>query len=124
MNAIAITTNPETNYREAMQQAAVAFLFRQQGLHLAGDHQVLENCRQYLAQSLEVPGHLVQRIAELAFAEFESKTRGRLQLLGICPTSGIFRARVILLDTTTQQRHQVPARYLPRRMQQPCNTSK
>jgi len=124
MNAIALTTNPETDYRAAMQQAAVAFLFRQEGLHLAGDNQVLENCSRYLAQSLEVPGHLVQRIAELAVAEFESKTTGRLKLLGVCPTSGIFRAQLILLDTTTQQRHLVPARYLPRRMRQTCNTSK
>lgn len=124
MNAIAITTNPETNYREAMQQAAVAFLFRREGLHLTGDSQVLENCRGFLAHSLDVPAHLVQRIAELAVAEFESKTTGRLKLLGVCPTSGIFRARLILLDTATQQRHQVPARYLPRRMQHPSNTSK
>lgn len=124
MNAIAITANPETNYREAMQQAAVAFLFRREGLHLAGDSQVLENCRSFLAHSMDVPAHLVQRIAELAVAEFESKTTGRLKLLGVCPTSGIFRARLILLDTATQQRHQVPARYLPRRMRQPCNTSK
>lgn len=124
MNAIALTLNPETNYRAAMQQAAVAFLFRSEGLHLAGDHQVLENCTQYLCQTLEVPDHLVQRIAELAVAEFESKTTGRLRLLGVCPTSGIFRARLILLDTTTQERFQVPARYLPRRLQQHRNTSK
>ncbi|MGE8327253.1 hypothetical protein [Pseudomonas urmiensis] len=124
MNAVTLTPNPETDYRAAMQQAAVTFLFRREGLYLAGDHQVLESCRQYLGHSLEVPEHLVQRIAELAFAEFESKTRGRLKLLGVCPTSGIFRARLILLDTATQQRHPVPARYLPRHMRQPCNTSK
>ncbi|MGK8744110.1 hypothetical protein ACRS6P_16550 [Pseudomonas aeruginosa] len=124
MNAIALTTNPENDYRTAMQEAAVAFLFRREGLHLAGDHQVLENCRRFLEQSLEVPKHLVQRIAELAVAEFESKTTGRLKLLGVCPTSGIYRARLILLDTVTQQRHPVPARHLPRHMRQPCNTSK
>ena len=116
MNAIALTTNPETDYRAAMQQAAVAFLFRREGLHLAGDNQVLENCRQYLGQSLEVPANLVQRIAELAVAEFESKTTKRLQLIGVCANSGIFRPRLILLDTMTQHRYQVPARYLPRRM--------
>lgn len=47
MNAIALTTNHETDYRAAMQQAAVAFLFRREGLHLAGDHQVLENCSRF-----------------------------------------------------------------------------
>ncbi|MGG4659327.1 hypothetical protein ACLPJF_13445 [Pseudomonas vlassakiae] len=124
MKAIAVTANPENNYRESMQQAAVAFLFRREGLHLAGDCQVLENCRSFLANTLEVPPHLVPRIAELAVAEFESMTTGRLKLLGICPTSSIFRASLILLDTATQQRHQVPARYLPRRMQHPSNTSK
>ncbi|MFK8328521.1 hypothetical protein M2D63_000690 [Pseudomonas sp. BJa5] len=124
MNAVALTLNPETDYRAAMQQAAVAFLFRREGLHLTGDHQVLENCTQYLCQSLEVPDHLAQRIAELAVAEFESKTTGRLRLLGVCATSGIFWARLILLDTATQERHQVPARHLPRRIRQPLNTSK
>lgn len=124
MNAPAPAINHETHYRAAMQQAAVAFLYRREGLHLAGDNQVLENCCRFLTQSLEVPDHLVQRIAELAVAEFESKTTGRLKLLGICPTSGIFRPRLILLDTTTQQRYPVPARYLPRHMLQPRNTSK
>ena len=54
--------------------------------------------------------------AELAVAEFESKTTKRLQLIGVCANSGIFRPRLILLDTMTQHRYQVPARYLPRRM--------
>lgn len=124
MNAVALITNPETDYRSAMQQAAVAFLFRRDGQHLTGDNQVLDNCSRFLAQSLEVPEHLVQRIAELAVAEFESKTSGRLRLLGVCPTSGIFRASLILLDTATQQRFPVPARYLPRRLQQHRDTSK
>lgn len=124
MNAIALTTNPETDYRAAMQQAAVAFLFRREGLHLAGDHQVLDNCRAFLAISLEVPDYLVQRIAELAVAEFESKTTKRLQLVGVCATSGIYRPRLVLLDTVTQHRYPVPARYLPRRMLQHRDTSK
>lgn len=124
MNALALIPNPETDYRAAMQQAAVSFLFRRDGQHLTGDNQVLENCRRYLSQSLDVPEQLVQRIAELAVAEFESKTCGRLRLLGVCPTSGIFRARLILLDTATQQRFPVPARYLPRRLQQHRDTSK
>lgn len=116
MNAIALITDHETDYRDAMQRAAVAYLFRREGLHLSGDHQVLESCRVYLAQSLEVPAHLVQRIAELAVAEFESKTTKRLQMIGVCASSGIFRPKLILLDTITQHRYQVPARYLPRRM--------
>ncbi|MGE8384888.1 MAG: hypothetical protein ACN6PL_14595 [Pseudomonas putida] len=115
MNAIALT-NHETDYRDAMQSAAVAYLFRREGLHLSGDRQVLESCSVYLTQSLEVPAHLVQRIAELAVAEFESKTTKRLQLVGVCASSGIYRPRLVLLDTITQQRYQVPARYLPRRM--------
>ncbi|MGW7235479.1 hypothetical protein ACWGIE_20145 [Pseudomonas fulva] len=118
MNAIALITHHETDYRDAMQHAAVAYLFRREGLHLSGDHQVLETCRVYLAQSLEVPTHLVQRIAELAVAEFESKTTKRLQMIGVSPSSGIYRPQLILLDTITQHRYQVPARYLPRRMLQ------
>lgn len=116
MNAIALINDHETDYRDAMQRAAVAYLFRREGMHLSGDHQVLESCSTYLAQSLEVPAHLVQRIAELAVAEFESKTTKRLQMVGVCASSGIFRPRLILLDTITQHRYQVPARYLPRRM--------
>lgn len=121
MNAVALTTNHETDYRAAMQQAAVAYLFRREGLHLSGDHQVLESCSQYLSHSLEVPAHLVQRIAELAVAEFESKTTKRLQMVGVCASSGIFRPSLILLDTVTQHRYPVPARYLPRRMLHNCN---
>lgn len=116
MNAIALINNHENDYRDAMQRAAVAYLFRRECLHLSGDHQVLESCSAYLTQSLEVPAHLVQRIAELAVAEFESKTTKRLQMVGVCASSGIFRPRLILLDTITQHRYQVPARYLPRRM--------
>ncbi|RRV41195.1 hypothetical protein [Pseudomonas sp. p106] len=116
MNAVALTTNHETDYRAAMQQAAVAYLFRREGLHLSGDHQVLQSCSHYLSHSLEVPAHLVQRIAELAVAEFESKTTKRLRMIGVCASSGIFRPSLILLDTVTQHRYQVPARYLPRRM--------
>ena len=118
MNAIALITDHETDYRDAMQRAAVAYLFRREGLHLSGDRQVLANCSAYLAQSLEVPAHLVQRIAELAVAEFESKTTKRLLMIGVCASSGIYRPRLILLDTITQHRYQVPARYLPRRMLQ------
>ncbi|MBP2841158.1 hypothetical protein [Pseudomonas sp. PNP] len=118
MNAIALTVTHETDYRDAMQRAAVAYLFRREGLHLSGDRQVLETCSAYLAQSLEVPAHLVQRIAELAVAEFESNTTKRLQMIGVCASSGIFRPKLILLDTITQHRYQVPARYLPRRMLQ------
>lgn len=88
MNAIALITDHETDYRDAMQRAAVAYLFRREGLHLSGDNQVLESCRVYLAQSLEVPAQLVQRIAELAVAEFESKTTKRLQMIGVSPRAG------------------------------------
>ncbi|WP_110972857.1 hypothetical protein [Pseudomonas huaxiensis] len=122
---VAITENPTNDYRAAMQQSAVAFLLRHRGEHLTGDDQVLQNCTRFLAQSLEVPAHLVQRIAELAVSEFEGMTTKRLTLLGVHPASGAFRPTLWLLDTQTQQRHQVPARYLPARLQQhPRNTSK
>ena len=38
MNVPAPAINHETHYRAAMQQAAVAFLYRREGLHLAGDN--------------------------------------------------------------------------------------
>ncbi len=123
MNA-ALTENPATDYRAAMQQAAVAFLLRHRGEHLSGDHQVLENCKRYLAQSLEVQPHLVQRIAELAVSEFEGMTCRRVTLLGIHPASGAFRPMLWLLDTRTQQRYPVPARFLPQRLMTSRNTSK
>lgn len=123
MNAV-LTNNPATDYRAAMQEAAVAFLLRHRGEHLTGDHQVLENCKRYLAQSLEVQPHLVQRIAELAVNEFEGMTSKRLALLGVYPASGAYRPTLWFLDTQTQQRHPVPARFLPARLLTPRNTSK
>ncbi|CRL97499.1 hypothetical protein [Pseudomonas sp. 28 E 9] len=116
MNTIALTNNPASDYRAAMQQAAVAYLYRHRCEHLAGDGQLLENCSRYLTQSLEVPTHLVQRIAELAVAEFESMTCKRVAWLGIHPTSGPFRPAILLLDNCTQQRHRVSARLLPTRL--------
>ncbi|PYB93562.1 hypothetical protein [Pseudomonas fulva] len=124
MNATALTNNPETDYRTAMQQAAVVFLLRHRGEHLTGDSQVLKNCTRYLAQSLEVPTDLAPRIAELAVAEFEGWTTNRLTLLGMYLGSGHLRPVLYLLDNRTQQHHLVPARYLPARLLNPRNTSK
>jgi hypothetical protein len=113
MNAINLTANPTSDYRVAMQQAAVAYLYRHRSQHLAGDTQLLDNCARYVTLSLEVPPHLVQRIAELAVAEFESMTCNRIAWLGIYPSSGPFRPVIWLLDTCTQQRRPVSARLLP-----------
>lgn len=116
MNAIELTTNPASDYRAAMQQAAVAYLYRHRCQHLAGDTQLLENCISYLTLSLEVPQNLVQRIAELAVAEFESMTCKRVAWLGVHPNSGPFRPVILLFDNCTQQRHRVSARLLPTRL--------
>lgn len=116
MNAITLTANPENDYRAAMQQAAVAYLYRHRSEHLAGDSQPLENCTRYLVQSLEVPAQLVQRIAELAVAEFESMTCNRIAWLGIHPSSGAYRPVILLLDNCTKQRRPVSARLLPTRL--------
>ncbi|RSC26474.1 hypothetical protein EGT09_08615 [Pseudomonas putida] len=124
MNVTALHSNPETDYRAAMQQAAVAFLLRHRGEHLTGDDQVLDNCTRYLSQSLEVPPQLVPRIAELAVAEFEGLTTKRLAILGVHPGSGLFRPVLWMLDTRTQQRHPVPARFLPARLLKSRDTSK
>ena len=123
MNAITLTINPTNDYRAAMQQAAVAYLYRQQGQHLSGDCQLIENCKRYLAQSLEVPEHLVQRIAELAVTEFESMTTKRVARLGIYPAGSAYRYLVWLLDTQTQKRYPVPARFLPARLLTSRDTS-
>lgn len=116
MKNITLTTNPTCDYRAAMQQAAVAYLYRHRCEHLAGDSQLLDNCVRYLTLSLEVPQHLVQRIAELAVAEFESMTCKRVAWLGIHPDSGAYRPFIWLLDNCTQQRHLVSARLLPTRL--------
>ncbi|MFJ7315072.1 hypothetical protein ACIQVE_20380 [Pseudomonas sp. NPDC098747] len=113
MNAITLSVNPENDYRAAMQQAAVAYLYRHRSEHLTGDGQPFENCVRYLTLSLEVPTYLVQRIAELALAEFESMTCNRIAWLGVHPASGPYRSRILLLDTSTQQRIPVSARLLP-----------
>lgn len=116
MNAIALTSNPASDYRLAMQQAAVAYLYRHRAQHLTGDSQLLDSCAHYLTLSLEVPAHLVQRIAELAVAEFESMTCNRIAWLGIHPNSGLYRPVILLLDNCTQQRRPVSARLLPSRL--------
>ncbi|MGU9822015.1 hypothetical protein [Pseudomonas sp. LF090] len=116
MKAITLTTNPASDYRAAMQQAAAAYLYRHRCEHLAGDTQLLDNCVRYLTLSLVVPQHLVHRIAELAVAEFESMTCKRVAWLGIHPTSGPFRPVILLLDNCTLQRHPVSARLLPTRL--------
>ncbi|MGY2230546.1 hypothetical protein HX780_18975 [Pseudomonas tolaasii] len=121
MNTIALTTNPTSDYRAAMQQAAVAYLYRHRCEHLDGDSQLLDNCSRYLTLSLEVPKHLVQRIAELAVSEFESMTCKRVACLGTHPTSALFRPVIWLLDNRTQQRHPISARLLPTRLQQTRN---
>lgn len=123
MNAITLTINPTSDYRASMQQAAVAYLYRNRSLHLTGDSQLLENCIRYLAQSLEVPSHLVQRIAELAVAEFEGLTCNRIEWMGIDWASGPYRSSIWLLDTCTQQRRRVSARLLPTHLLRPRNTS-
>ena len=116
MKTIALTTNPTSDYRAAMQQAAVAYLYRHRCEHLAGDSQLLDNCARYLTLSLEVPQHLVHRIAELAVSEFESMTCKRIAWLGVHPNSGAYRPVIWLLDNCTQQRHTVSARLLPTRL--------
>jgi hypothetical protein len=116
MNTLALTANPSSDYRIAMQQAAVAYLYRHRCEHLAGDTQLLDNCARYLALSLEVPQFLVQRIAELAVVEFESMTCNRIASLGIDHASSSDKQVIWLLDTSTQQRHSVPARVLPTRL--------
>lgn len=118
MNALTLTTNPTRDYREAMQEAAVAYLLRRRGQFLAGDAQVLECCKHYVAQSLEVPAHLVQRIAELAVAEFERTTRERVRVIGVCPHSPIGNPLFLILDARTQECRKVPARVLPLHLMQ------
>jgi hypothetical protein len=116
MNAVNLTINPTSDYRAAMQQAGVAYFYRHRGQHLAGDNQLLENCTRYLTLSLNVPTHLVRRIAELAVAEFESMTCNRISSLGVHPASSVYRSKIWLLDTCTQQRRPVSARLLPTRL--------
>ena len=116
MKTIALTTNPTSDYRAAMQQAAVAYLYRHRCEHLAGDSQLFDNCARYLTLSLEVPQHLVQRIAELAVSEFESMTCKRIAWLGVHPNSGAYHPVIWLLDNCTQQRHPISARLLPTRL--------
>ncbi|MNP71309.1 hypothetical protein D3C76_1676790 [compost metagenome] len=70
-----------------------------------------------------MPEHLVQRIAELAVTEFESMTTKRVARLGIYPASSAYRYLVWLLDTQTQKRYPVPARFLPARLLTSRDTS-
>ncbi|WP_028696143.1 hypothetical protein [Pseudomonas cremoricolorata] len=113
MNTTTLIHNPVHDYRDAMHQAAFAYLLRRRDQFLSGDAQVLECCKQYLADSLEVPAHLVQRLAERAVAEFERATTQCVVLVEVNPTSQIGNPHFLLLDTLTQQRRSVPANALP-----------
>lgn len=116
MNTPALTTNPTNDYRAAMQQAAVGYLYRHRCEHLAGDSQLVDNCVRYLTMSLEVPQFMVMRIAELAVMEFESMTCNRVALLGAAPSSEPDKQCIWLLDNSTQKRYCVSARVLPTRL--------
>lgn len=116
MNTLPLTTNPTCDYRAAMQQAAVSYLYRHRSEHLAGDSQLMENCVRYLTTSLEVPQFLVMRIAELAVMEFENMTCKRIAMLGADSSRNTDAHTMWLLDNATQQRHCVSARVLPTHM--------
>lgn len=119
MNALTWTTHPTRDYREAMQQAAVAYLMRRGDRFLSGDAHMMRCCKRYLADSLEVPAHLVQRIAELAVAEFEQSASERLTVLGVCPRSRIGNPSFVVLDRRTRTLHRMPACALPHLLQRP-----
>ncbi|WP_282338521.1 hypothetical protein [Pseudomonas sp. PS02288] len=122
MNVAPLPLELSNDYRTAMQFAAVAYLQRNDALHLAGE-QLMASCVQYLVTSLGVPQFMVQRIADLAVAEFEARqlapsidspTLLQVAWVGIDFASAPDVA--VLIDTRTGDRYSVPARLLPSRL--------
>lgn len=116
MNTIAQLEDAQ-EYRSSMQQAALAFLKRHQGEHLADDGRLFERAVGYLTRSLEVPAFMADRLVHLAMSELECLAR---PVIGIDYATGQDEGRVALVDFSTGEVELIPLRHLPARLQPPA----
>ncbi len=104
-------------YRSTMQQAALAFLQRHQGEHLADDGHLYDRAVSYLVNALDVPAFMADRLAHLAMTELDNKPRS--VPIGIDYGTGDSYT-VALLHYSTGETVLIPRRHLPLRLQPPA----
>ncbi|MDI3355714.1 hypothetical protein MO767_15305 [Pseudomonas sp. UYIF39] len=72
MNMTITAQNPESEYRVAMQSAALCYMQRHQAEHLGNDQQLFNRTVNYLQATLEVPVYLAETLTGLAYGELLS----------------------------------------------------
>lgn len=77
--------NPEREYRDAMQSAALCFMQRHQAEHLHDDQMLFTRTVTYLQATLEVPVYLAETLAGLAYGEL--RTAGDQRRLDVTASS-------------------------------------
>ena len=110
------TVNDAKEYRASMQRAALTFLQRHQAEHLIDDGHLFERAVSYLANGLEVPTFMADRLVHLAMSELECRKR---TAIGI--SYGTEDAtRVALRSLFSGESVLIPLRHLPARLQPPA----
>lgn len=117
MNTLTTTAGNAQEYRTTMQEAALAFLQRHQGEHLADDGHLFDRAVSYLVNALDVPAFMADRLAHLAMTELDNKPRPAP--IGIDYATGDSYT-VALLHFATGERVLIPCRHLPARLQPPA----
>jgi len=115
MNTITPISDAQ-EYRSSMQLAALHFLQRHQGEHLADDGKLFERGVQYLVNSLEVPAFMADRLVHLAMSELECLKH---PVIGIDYGTGD-ESRAALVHFLTGETVFIPLRHLPARLQPPA----
>ncbi|WP_421684495.1 hypothetical protein HKW98_09115 [Stutzerimonas urumqiensis] len=113
MNSSVIPLGHAQEYRDTMQQAALAFLQRHQGEHLVDDGKLFERAVRYLVTSLEVPAFMADRLVHLAMTQLEPCWVGLDRGAGD-------ETIACLVHVPSGERVFVPYRRLPLRLQPPA----
>lgn len=115
MNTLTAPAGNAQEYRSSMQQAALAFLQRHQGEHLADDGHLFDRAVSYLVNALDVPTFMADRLVYLAMSELEFVKR---PVIGIDYGTGDSTA-VRVMHFLTGETVLIRCRYLPLRLQPP-----
>lgn len=116
MNTLTTTAGNAQEYRTTMQEAALHFLQRHQGEHLADDGHLFDRAVSYLVNALDVPTFMADRLAYLAMSELSGKPKPAP--IGIDYGTGD-STTVALLHFSTGEKVLIPCRHLPLRLQPP-----
>ncbi|KJH82865.1 hypothetical protein [Stutzerimonas stutzeri] len=116
MNTLTTTAGNAQEYRTTMQEAALHFLQRHQGEHLADDGHLFDRAVSYLVNALDVPTFMADRLVYLAMSDLYGKHKPAP--IGIDYGTGD-SATVALLRFSTGEKVLIPCRHLPLRLQPP-----